>query len=164
MRELALGAWLLALGLAGCSRAAALGQMFETPEVAAAAMLVSLERRDVAALEGMALSEREFRDHVWPELPAARPDRNLPFSYVWGDLRNKSEHSLQRSLAQHGGQRYTLASVRFEGGTTQYDTYLIHRDTVLRVRDANGAEVDLRLFGSMIEKGGMWKVFSYVTD
>jgi hypothetical protein len=32
------------------------------------------------------------------------------------------------------------------------------------VRDASGAPEVLRLCGSMIEKDGVWKVFSYVTD
>ncbi len=57
------------------------------------------------ALRDLALNEIEFREQVWPELPAARPERNLPFSYVWGDLRQKSDANLERTLARHGGRR-----------------------------------------------------------
>ena len=57
-------------------------------------------RRDRARLDALALSEQEFRDHVWPDLPAARPERNLPFSYVWGDLHQKSNISLARDAAR----------------------------------------------------------------
>ena len=39
-----------------------------------------------------------------------------------------------------------------------------HRETTLRVRDDSGMELDLRVFGSMLEQGGVWKVFSYVVD
>jgi hypothetical protein len=101
---------------------------------------------------------------VWPELPAARPERNLPFSYVWGDLRQKSDESLRRTLASQRGRRYALVSVRAAGETTRYPSYTVSRETVLMVRDESGAATELRLFGSIIQKDGGWKVFSYVVD
>lgn len=126
--------------------------------------MTAVEQRDVASLRTLALTEQEFRENVWPELPAARPERNLPFSYVWGDLRQKSEQSLARTLAQHGGRRYALVSVRNAGEATHYPSYTVYRETVLEVRDESGAQIDLRVFGSTIHKNGTWKVFSYVVD
>ena len=83
---------------------------------------------------------------------------------MWGDLRQKSEATLAGTLAKHGGRRYTPVSVRFAGDTTRYPSYVVYRQTVLKVRDEHGMEADLRLFGSSLEKGGAWKVFSYVVD
>jgi len=40
----------------------------------------------------------------------------------------------------------------------------VSRDTVLRVRDETGGELEVRLFGSTIQKEGAWKVFSWVVD
>jgi len=125
---------------------------------------MAVERRDSATLDRIALTEEEFREQIWPELPAARPERNLPFSYVWGDHRQKSNQSLARTLARHGGHRYTLISVRNSGETTQYPSYKVYRDTVLQVRDETNAVVELRLFGSTVQKDGAWKVFSYIVD
>lgn len=105
-----------------------------------------------------------FHDHIWSELPAARPERNLPFSYVWGDLHQKSETGLTQTLARHGGRRYQLVSVRFAGEATTYPSYRVHRETVLTVRDEPHEVSDLRLFGSTLEKDGSWKVFSYVVE
>jgi hypothetical protein len=129
----------------------------------AAAVLSAFERKDAAALEALALSETEFRDHVWPELPAARPERNLPFSYVWGDLRQKSRIRRAATLEEHGGRHYELLGVRFDA-KTDYESYRVHRAATFRVRDAAGMERELRVIGSMIEKEGVWKVFSYVVD
>jgi hypothetical protein len=81
---------------------------------------------------------------------------------VWGDLHQKSEAALDRTFAEHAGRRYTLVSVRFAGEVTRYPSYTVHRETVLRVRDEGGAEADVRLFGSSVEKDEAWKVFSYV--
>jgi hypothetical protein len=129
----------------------------------ASAVLESLARRDRAALELLALNEQEFRDHVWPNLPAARPERNLPFEYVWGDLHQKSESALAQTLATHGGRRYELLGVKFED-RTDYGQYRVHREANLQVRDASGQVTTIRVCGSMLEKGGAWKVFSYVVD
>lgn len=111
----------------------------------------------------MALSEREFRDHVWPALPAARPERNLPFSYVWSELRQKSRAALSETIVRHGGRRYELVDTVF-GATSSYGSYRVHRDATLRVRDASGLQRSLRVCGSMIEDDGAWKVFSYVVE
>lgn len=126
-------------------------------------MLDALAVRDRARLERLALTEEEFREHVWPELPAARPERNLPVSYVWGDLHQKSQLSLSSILKQRGGQRFDLERVTFMG-VSHYPSYRVHRKTTLQVRDASGTQVPLRVCGSMIEKDGAWKVFSYVVD
>ena len=109
------------------------------------------------------MSEQEFRDHVWPDLPAARPERNLPFSYVWGDLHQKSNLSLARTLMAQRGKRHTLQHVTF-AGTTKYANYVVHRDATFVVADPSGASTELRVCGSFIEKDGRWKVFSYVVD
>jgi hypothetical protein len=151
------------LGAAACDRVPALANAHASADALAAAILMALANSDRTRLEALALSEQEFRDHVWPELPAARPERNLPFSYVWSDLKQKSEVSLAATLKAHGGQRYTLDTVTFTD-ETPYPGYCVHRDAALRVRDSSGVEMSLRVCGSMIEKAGVWKVFSYVVD
>jgi hypothetical protein len=144
-----------------CNRVPALANTRPSAGSLASAVLDALARRDRTALEALALSEAEFRDHVWPRLPAARPERNLPFSYVWGDLHQKSVLTLNGVMEREGGTRYELLDVRFDGAT-DYGTYRVHRESTFRVRASDGAEVDLRVCGSMIEQAGAWKVFSYV--
>ena len=127
-------------------------------------VLSALEHGDAARLRELAVAEREFREVIWPELPAARPERNLPAEYVWADLRMKSEAGLRRLLAEHGGKPQRFVRVDFGGETTQHQTYLIRRETIVVVQDAAGRERPLRLFGSTLERDGGFKVFSYVTD
>ncbi|HXG89920.1 MAG TPA: hypothetical protein VNJ02_16455, partial [Vicinamibacterales bacterium] len=117
-----------------------------------------------ARLRALALDEAEFRDHIWPQLPAARPERNLPLSYVWGDLHQKSDNRLRLTLAEHRGKRYELQRVRFDGETTAYAGFNVHRQAVFVVHDSSGAEQDLRVAGSLVEMDGVWKVFSFVVD
>jgi hypothetical protein len=151
---------LLAVG--GCGPAP-LEHAQSTPDALAREVLAAIALRDAARLRALAVDEREFERRVWPGLPAARRERNLPWSYVWMDLRQKSEATLTRTLNQHGGRHYDLQHVRFDGHSTDHGTFRIHRETVVTVRSASGEVSGLRLFGSMIEAGG-WKVFSYVVD
>ena len=146
-----------------CRAAPPLANTLESPEALGRALLDAVAQRDRSRLDALALSEREFRDHVWPDLPAARPERNLPFSYVWGDLHQKSQISLSKALEQHGGKRYTLHRVRFRG-QTQYAHYVVHGEATFDVVDPAMAARALRVCGSFIQKDGGWKVFSYVVD
>lgn len=130
----------------------------------ARAVLDGFAAGDADRLRRLALSEREFRERVWPELPASRPERNLPFSYAWGDLKQKSDGSLSTLLARYRGHRLELVGVRF-GAATAYKSFVVHRDTVLTVKEpAAGSSEDVRVCGSLIEHDGRWKVFSYVVD
>jgi hypothetical protein len=136
---------------------------YRSPQALAAAVLEALVERDRIELARLALNEQEFRDHVWPSLPAARPERNLPVTYVWGDLHQKSQGALTQILQAYGGRRYELVGVDFSD-RTDYGAYKVHREATFRVRNANGASTMIRVCGSMIEKDGAWKVFSYVVD
>jgi hypothetical protein len=132
--------------------------------VLARAVAAALERADLPALRALSLNEQEFRDHVWPDLPASRPERNLPFSYVWGDLRQKSEASLSQTLLATSGRHLEVLAVKQLRPATQYRSYVVHRQTQLTVKNNAGHVQDVRLFGSILEKDGQFKVFSYVTD
>lgn len=137
---------------------------FDSPEALARSVLDRYAAGDAEGLRRLALTEQEFRQRVWPELPASRPERNLPFSYVWGDLRQKSDLSLARLLARHRGRRLELVELRFAEPRTPYKTFVVHRESVFTVAEPGGAREEVRLAGSMIEQGGRWKVFSYVVD
>ena len=135
-----------------------------SPEALAGAVLEAVESRDVARLRELALTEEEFRRVVWPDLPAAVPERNLTADYVWSDLHVRSEAGLARTVADRVGAGAELVSVRFKGATSQYRHYLVHRDAELLVRTAGGTYETLRLFGSVLEQNNRFRVFSYITD
>ena len=136
----------------------------DTPEAVATAVLDGLARRDRPRLERLAVTEEEFRTRVWPELPAARPERNMPWDYVWGDLHQKSRGTLSSVLTQHGGRRYELLGVEYRGASTRYSSFEVRRDPALRVRLSTGEITTIRLFGSMLVTKDGCKLLSYVVD
>jgi hypothetical protein len=57
-----------------------------------------------------------------------------------------------------------LVAVDFDGESTPYDTFTVHRDSRLIVRDEEGVEREVRFFGSVLQRGEEYKLFSYVVD
>jgi len=141
-----------------------LSNTFESPEALARAVLDGLAKRDADRLTALALSETEFRDHVWPELDTSRPERNVPFEYAWGQLHQHSDGSLQATIGRYAGRPLRFVRMRFTGATTQYQTFSIMRESEVIAADESGRELVLRLFGSATVKDGQYKLYSFVVD
>jgi hypothetical protein len=141
-----------------------LSNTFDSPEALARAVLDALGRRDLAALRAMPLSESEFRDHVWPELDTSRPERNVPFDYAWGQMKQRSDGYLQGTFGRYAGRSLKLVSTRFTGETTQYQTFAVMRESEVIATDETGRDLILHLFGSAMLKDGRYKMFSFVVD
>ena len=143
---------------------APLSNTFESSDALARAVLNALERKDLDALRALPLSEAEYRDHVWPELPVSRPERNVPFDYSWGQMKQRSDGSLQQTFARYAGKRLELVRTRFSGETTGYASFRVMRENEIIARDDSGKDLILRLYGSAMLKDGRYKIFSYVVD
>jgi hypothetical protein len=146
------------------SRPAPLTHTVGSPEALGRTVFEAFRAGDTARLTALALSEAEFKAHVWPFLPVSRPDRNVPFDFAWGMLHQQSMGYLYQTTGHFRGQELTLVRVEFSGASTTYDDVTVHRDTQLVVRARSGEETIIRLFGSTIEQAGRYKVFSYVVD
>ncbi len=151
-------------GLLGPKDDFRLGQTLESSEAVARAVVDRFRAGDLAGLRLLAVTETEFHKLVWPQLPASRPERNVPWDYAWQDLSAKSDANLRGRLSGWQDRGFTVVSVAFTGETTEYGTFRVHRDSVLTLRDRDGSVSNGRLFGSIIEQGGRFKVFSYVVD
>lgn len=133
-------------------------------EAAARAVADAIAAGDVRRLEAIAISEAEFRNSIWPRLPASRPAVGMPVEYVWADTSTKSRGHLAQLLQTHGGRRFEVQSVSFGRPTIDYGDFRVHREARLTVRTTQGDLRTVRLFGSMIEAAGAWKVFSFIVD
>ena len=160
---------MLVLHAAACSQPtspsrAPLANTFGTPEALAGAVLHALAARDRAHLESLALSEEEFREHVWPELPVSRPERNVPIEYAWGQMKQQSDASLGSALQRYGGRTLRFVRIAFVGETTQYTSFVVMRESEIVATDESGRDLVLQLFGSVMQKDGRYKLFSFVVD
>jgi hypothetical protein len=145
-----------------------LANTFASPDEAVGALLEALARKDTAALRELAVTKFEFHDFVWPGLDAARPERRLPWDFVWQQHAMRHEHGLQQIVARYGGQALEFRGLELTGPVTEHvtphGTYRIHRSSVVELATPDGRIVTARLFGSLISSGERYKIYSFITD
>ncbi|MCG6920368.1 MAG: hypothetical protein LJF15_04675 [Acidobacteria bacterium] len=133
-----------------------------SPEALTEAFLQALEAGDRPRLEGLALSAQEFQLEVFPEMPAYG---NIPPDLAWSQLAARSLYGLSTVLHAQRGRSWELEEIVFRGGQTAYQTFVVHREPMLRLRDRRtGEEREMALFGSLLEHDGRYKLFSFNID
>jgi hypothetical protein len=124
------------------------------------AFVTALERRDTAALRHLVLDAEEFAWLYYPSSPMARPPYELAPDLMWLQLQGLSEKGASRLLSDRAGAplgyaEHTCASERAEGENRIYGHCVLRRVT------AGGDTVPDRLFGLILERGGVYKFVSY---
>ncbi len=129
----------------------------------AAQFLDLLARNDEAAMRRLRVTKEEFCQYVWPELPSSKIP-NLTCDFAWDQATLNSDAGFYGDLKRHKGKRYELISLRFAERTEYYKNFNIHKDARLKIRDENGVEREIKLFGSILEMAGRFKLFSFTID
>ena len=126
--------------------------------------LRALAARDTAAFARMLLGPEEFAWLYYPHARyTARPYEQAP-QLVWFQIRNGSSKGLGRLLARVGGagidpRGYTCAPApRSEGPNRVWE------DCLVVVLGPGGRILERQLFGSILERDGVFKFISYVND
>ncbi len=124
-------------------------------------VLKAVASNDPEALLKLRVSEKEFRKFLWPEFPASQPKMNVPFGFAWDNLNQKSEKAARRALSKYGGGKYRFESIYFQEKTETYDSFKLYSQSVLLVRDPEGAVQEFDFCGSIVERNGEYKFLSY---
>lgn len=124
-------------------------------------VLKGVEHNDPEALLKLRINEREFRKYLWPEFPASDPKMNVPLSFAWGNLDQKSEKGARRALSQYGGNAYRFETIYFQEKTQEYSGFKLYSRSVIVARDGNGNLQELQFCGSIVERNGEYKFLSY---
>lgn len=133
-----------------------------SPEDLARRFLVSLASDDLRGMRELRITKQEFCEFVFPELPASKTP-NVSCDWVWEQATLKSMAGMKRMLDGNQGKQYDLVSIRF-AEAEQYASFRVLENPVATVKDESGATSEVRLFGSMLEMDGQYKLFSFVVD
>lgn len=138
-----------------------LSNSFKLPQELFDNLLIALEKKDTAALIGMMITEKEFKELLWWEFPASRPETNIPIEFAWDNHARNSSKGLRMALRDFGGKKLFYVSHRFEEGEDKYQSFIIHPKTRVTVADTTGKEIEMKVFGSVVEMNGRYKLLSY---
>jgi hypothetical protein len=132
-------------------------------EALAQKVLEALARQDDRSLKDLVVTKDEFCNVVWPELPSSETP-NLTCDWVWTSFGPSDVAGRRQTLAVHGGKRYSFVGLRFAKTATEHRTFKVHEDGRVIVKNDSGAETELKLFGSILELNGQFKLLSFIVD
>ena len=127
-------------------------------------VLEAVYNKDIEGLKAMAITSEEYESYIWPQSPMSKIKQwQENYDFVRKQQFSRSSLSLRQMLARYGGRQYSLVRVRFADDTTDHTIYKAHRDARLIVTSPEGKEVELNLFGSIVEMDGQFKIMSFDT-
>jgi hypothetical protein len=124
-------------------------------------VLQALENGDAGTLQALRISEKEYLTHVFPEFPQAGPSNSIPADFHWFHLDMRSRSGILDAIDSFGGQKLELAAVVVTQGVDEYRTYRMHKKVELKVRHPDGRVEQIRVFGSVVEMDGEFKILSF---
>ena len=123
--------------------------------------MTALSLRDSSAMKHIALNAREFADLVYPESPYTHPPYRQSPALVWYQIQNGSRSGLTRVLSRLGGQPIRYVDSRCEPKPDRQGRNTIWTNCTVRIISPADDTTVHRLFGSIIERDGAFKIVSY---
>ncbi len=115
---------------------------------------------DRVALERLRFTRDEFCRVLWPALP---PTPNLSCEWAWSAYAPQDVEGIHRVLKEHGGRDYTLLRVE-PRRVVSYGDVRVYEHVRLIVMDETGQERAVRLFGSICELRGTFRLCSFILE
>lgn len=147
---------------AGLSEPTALRGGAATRDALVRRFLSAVESADTAALATLVLDRAEFAWLYYPHTRYTAAPYELSPALLWFQMQNVSSRSITRLLMRHGGQPlgasgYTCGPPLLEGPNRVWSDCRV-------VLGAPPDTASLRLFGSILEHGGTFKLVSLANE
>lgn len=121
----------------------------------------ALSETDSTELRRMSLQPREFADLIYPESPYThRPYQQSP-ALVWYQISNGSTSGYTRLLRRLAGQPLRYVDSSCDPKPDRQGRNVIWTHCIVRIAGPSGDPTPHRLFGSIIERDGAYKIVSY---
>lgn len=134
---------------------------FRTPEALCDAFLEALEKRDTARLYDLTLTQDEYLNWIWIEMPSSKPIFNIPLEFVWENNWRNSVKGAYRALYNYGGKKLAFASLEFKEPDDEYQSFKFKMKPLLTVVDSAGKAYKLGYFSAIVEMNGLYKALNY---
>lgn len=127
--------------------------------------LKGLKEKDTVTLLALMVTPEEYSTIIYPELgkywSGARDRRETIAEWLRTNHFGSAEKGLRRSLRDFGGASFKLQNVTFQDSTQNYPSFTIHQQMLVSVADQDNKQRELKIFGSVVEKDGVFKLLSW---
>lgn len=126
--------------------------------------LKALQASDTSALRAMVLNAREFAWLVYPESPNTKPPYKQSPALVWNQIENPSASGFTRLVRRLGGEHVVYAGYSCSKHPDQQGRNTIWTNCRMRLGEPGENVRARRLFGSIIERDGQFKLVSFANE
>ncbi|HEX4936486.1 MAG TPA: hypothetical protein VFV33_25065 [Gemmatimonadaceae bacterium] len=123
----------------------------------------AVERNDSLTLIRSAVNRGEFAYLIYPRSSLAHPPTYQPPDLAWLQLSNGSVQGFRRILQRHGGRSMGFAGYDCPRPAEREGDLTLWRGCLVQIA-ADGSVRRAALFGSIVERGGVFKFLSLAND
>ncbi len=160
---------LAAAALAGCAESRAGETVSEAAfsggessvEALGRGVVRALLQADTAALADLRVTRNEHDRLLWPEFPASQQEPPVPVDWAWENLEMRNGGAVFELLHRYSGGEVEFESAECRGATQSFETFVIHDDCYVLLRDAGGKRLRDQPFRSVVVRDGIHKVIRY---
>jgi hypothetical protein len=124
----------------------------------------ALESADTAVLRMLVITRAEFAYLYYPFTRYTAKPYELSPALVWFQLQQNGEKGISRALRAFAGRPLGLGGFSCPAEPVVEEANRLRDGCVLRLRAADGSDVEKRLFGTILEREGRFKFLSYSND
>ena len=125
------------------------------------AWVKAIETADTAALTRMLISRDEFAWLYYPTASQGLPPYDLSPSLLWFMIDGQTNKGLRRLLEERAGKPLHVIGYSCDPKSNAEGGNIVWGPCLLKRVQAPGDTIEERLFGLIVERGGMWKFLSY---
>jgi hypothetical protein len=122
-------------------------------------VLAAIDVADGPSAQKSAVTQSDFLNVLWPEMPQSRPAAQVPGSEAWDFLYNRNIASFNRTMGDFHNKGLRLVSFKV-GHVDEYTNYRLHQDIIIQAEMADHQPVELDLVRTVVERNGRFKVYS----
>lgn len=123
-------------------------------------IIAGVARTDTSALRRLTISRAEYAWLIYPSSPFASGAMQQAPQVSWFMETSDSDVGFARLITRLGGTKLERAGTRCPASTSREGRNVIVSGCSVRVHQ-DGATRDLRLFGPLVARDGVWKVLSW---
>lgn len=137
----------------------------DSREAVARDFLAAVQQQDTSAIRDLLLSRAEFAWLIFPDHKYAAPPYELDPAIFWGQMASENAKGVGRLFRRFGGKTLTFQSLECTRDTLQMrrGPATLWGPCITRYR-ADDSTVTLRIFGTIVERDGRFKLLSAAND
>jgi hypothetical protein len=149
---------------AGLARPMALRGTITSRDALVDEVMRAIEQSDTLAFERIAVNRAEWVWLYYPDDKLSKPPYELPPNLAWFQLQETNRKGVLRALRELGGHRIDVKGYTCDVQPTVEGENTVWTGCRVTLSRDGGEEVTIRLFGAILERGGIFEVLSYDND